>query len=86
MIGTALVNGGHIGLLDVLFEQPYCRTTNVMNACNVSRPTATGWLKALVDAGVLTSFKAGRERIFVNTRFMDLLVTEAQESEEKTLF
>jgi Fic family protein len=75
-IGAALTSGGHVGLLDVLFEQPYCRIANVVDACGVSRPTAANWLNALSTAGVLHDFRAGRERIFVNTRFMDLLIKD----------
>lgn len=68
--------GGHISLLDVLFEQPYCRISNVMSACNVSRPTATKWLKALGEKGVLTEIQAGRELLFINRRFMNLLMSD----------
>lgn len=86
-IGAAITGGGHVGLLDVLFEQPYCRISNVREACGVSRPTATNWLKALKQAGVLTDFRAGRELIFVNTRFMDLLVRDdAPGHPEEALF
>ncbi|WP_146341230.1 Fic family protein [Nesterenkonia sp. NBAIMH1] len=85
-IGDALASGGHVGLLDVLFEQPYCRIVNVMDACHVSRPTATRWLTALLDKGVLQDFRAGRERIFINTRFMELLVEDGQEAADETLF
>lgn len=85
-ISATPASGGHIGLLDVLFEQPYCRITNVMEACNVSRPTATKWLESLLVAGVLADFRAGRERIFINTRFMDLLIKDSQESDDQTLF
>ena len=80
-IGSAITGGGHVGLLDVLFEQPYCRIANVMEACHVSRPTATNWLKNLLAAGVLSDFRAGRERIFINTRFMDLLINDNEVSE-----
>ena len=58
----------------ILFEQPYCRIQTVMNRCDVSRPTASGWLHALVAAGLLRSVKAGRERLFVNHEFLALLV------------
>jgi DeoR/GlpR family transcriptional regulator of sugar metabolism len=44
----------------VLFEQPYCRITTVMDRCNVSRPTATSWLNALADNGMLQNVKTGR--------------------------
>ncbi|MFJ4210166.1 Fic family protein [Paenarthrobacter sp. NPDC089675] len=68
--------GGHVALLDVLFEQPYCRISNVMDVCRVSRPTATNWLNALKDGGILVDVKVGRERLFINTRYMNLLVKD----------
>ena len=68
--------GANADLLRVLFEQPYCRISNVVNACQVSRPTATAWLNALVSGGVLIDRRLGRERLFVNTEFLDLLTRE----------
>ncbi|KQV06796.1 Fic family protein [Leifsonia sp. Root112D2] len=67
--------GANKDLLDVMFEQPYCRISNVMDRCGVSRPTATGWLNALVDAGALHDMKMGRERLFINVAFLDLLTS-----------
>lgn len=72
----AISGGGHVRLMDVLFEQPYCRIANVMEVCSVSRPTATKWLNALKDAGVLADVRVGRERLFINTRYMRILVEE----------
>ncbi|MHA7275432.1 Fic family protein [Arthrobacter sp. Hz1] len=87
-IGESISGGGHVGLLDVLFEQPYCRISNVMEQCHVSRPTATNWLNTLTAKGVLRDFRTGRERIFINTRFMDLLIKEEDiaESNQDPLF
>ncbi len=65
--------GANADLLAVLFEQPYCRIANVIERCEVSRPTATNWLNALVAAGVLLDVRRGRERIFINTALLDLL-------------
>jgi len=58
----------------VLFEQPYCRIGTVVDRCNVSRPTATNWLNDLVDAGLLETVKVGRDRLFINREFLELLV------------
>lgn len=66
--------GANADLLAVLFEQPYCRIANVVERCGVSRPTATNWLNALVEAGVLVDVRRGRERIFINTALFELLV------------
>lgn len=68
--------GANADLLAVLFEQPYSRITNVMERCSVSRPTATSWLTALRDAGVLVDVRAGRERLFINTGFIALLTRD----------
>lgn len=70
----AVTGGANADLLAVLFEQPYCRIANVVQRCRVSRPTATKWLNDLQDAGVLVDVRAGRERLFINTRFFQLLV------------
>ena len=74
-------------LLAVLFEQPYCRISNVVESCQVSRPTATNWLNALVREGVLVDIRAGRERIFINSKFFQLLMRpELAPEPEPTLF
>lgn len=80
--------GSNSDLLDVLFENPYSRISNVIERCGVSRPTATGWLNALVAAGALIDVKAGRERLFINHRFMQILSTDgpAAQGHNETLF
>ncbi len=83
----AVTSGPNADLLAVLFEQPYCRIANVQSRCGVSRPTATNWLNALVKAGVLIDVKSGRDRLFVNVQFLDLLVrSEPESAKEPTLF
>lgn len=64
-----------VGLSDVLFEQPYCRVKDVVEKSQVYRHTASKYLKALVEAGLLKVQKAGRENLYVNTRFMKILQT-----------
>ncbi|MDZ7885899.1 MAG: Fic family protein [Mycobacterium sp.] len=58
----------------VLFEQPYCRISTVMDRCDVSRPTASSWLNALADHGLLQTVKVGRDRLYINREFLQLLV------------
>lgn len=84
----ATTAGSNSDLLDVLFEQPYCRIANVIQSCGVSRPTAAKWLNELAAAGVLVAVKAGRERLFINWRFLEILQHEgpAGASGEPTLF
>ena len=59
--------------LDVIFEQPYCRIGTVAERCHVSRQTASGWLHALVAADIVRDVKVGRELLFVNHEFLDVL-------------
>jgi hypothetical protein len=59
--------------LTVLFEQPYCRISTVVKRCDVSRQTASSWLHALVAAGLLSDVKVGREVLFVNHEFLEVL-------------
>ncbi len=60
----------------VLFAQPYSRIGQVMEACRVSRPTATAWLGAMEHAGALESVKIGRDKLFLNTAYLDVLTAE----------
>lgn len=63
----------HSEFQSVLFEQPYCRINTVVERCDVSRPTATSWLSSLADAGLLQDLKVGRDRLFINREFLNLL-------------
>ncbi|WP_231600488.1 Fic family protein [Salinibacterium sp. SWN248] len=82
-----ITSAANADLLAVLFEQPYCRIANVVSHCRVSRPTATNWLNALVREGVLVDVKAGRERLFINSKFFELLMkSESAPESEQTLF
>lgn len=63
-------------LVDLLFEQPYCRIANLVDAGVAKRQTASLYLSLLVDQGTLEERKAGREKLFVNTRLMRLLTSD----------
>lgn len=69
----ATPGGRDAAFLAVLFEQPYCRINTVAERCDVSRQTASSWLHALVVAGLLSDVKAGREVLFVNHEFLEVL-------------
>jgi Fic family protein len=73
--GRAVSRGGTDSeFQSVLFEQPYCRIQTVIDRCGVSRPTATSWLGAFAEGGLLQDIKLGRDRLFVNREFLQLLV------------
>lgn len=65
-------------LIELLFVQPYCRIANVVEAGIAKRQTASVYLKALCDAGILREVKAGREKLFINPRLMALLTEEGK--------
>lgn len=66
-------------LVDVLFEQPYCRIGNLVDAGIVGRQAASRYLKALTAAGVLRERKEGREKLFIHLRLLELLTNELHE-------
>lgn len=60
-------------LIDVLFSQPYCKIKHLMDAGIAKRATASVYLHRLEKLGILTSFKSGREKVFVNKRLFEIL-------------
>lgn len=64
-------------LVDIIFAQPYCRISNLVEADIAKRQTASEYLKKLEDIGVLKSQKVGRENIFINPRLMALLTKDS---------
>jgi Fic family protein len=60
-------------LIELLFEQPYCRIASVVDACGVQRQTASVYLQELERIGLLSRLKAGREVFYVNDRLLRVL-------------
>lgn len=60
-------------LAEIVFVQPYCRISNLVEAGIAQRQSASTYLKALVGIGVLEEVKAGRERLFINPALLKLL-------------
>jgi Fic family protein len=68
-------------LVDVIFEQPYCRIANLVEAGIAGRQAASRYLKALVAAGVLRERSFGKEKLFVHPRLMNLLTRDSNSFE-----
>jgi len=68
-------------LVNVIFEQPYCRIGNLASAGIAKRQTASKYLKALAAIGVLEEQTAGREKLFLHPRLLRLLTSEENEFE-----
>lgn len=66
-------------LVDLIFEQPYCRIANLVERDVAKRQTASEYLKALCDIGVLAEQSAGREKIFIHAKLLNLLTREENE-------
>jgi Fic family protein len=66
-------------LINLVFEQPYCRIANLVDAGIARRQTASVYLKQLVDIGVLTEMEAGKEKLFINPRLMRLLTRDGND-------
>lgn len=69
----AAPGGRDAQFLELLFTLPYCRILTVAEKCDISRQTASTWLPGLVDAGLLSAVKVGRELLFVNHEFLEVL-------------
>ncbi|MGB9130206.1 MAG: Fic family protein [Thiobacillus sp.] len=63
-------------LVDTIFEQPYCRIDNLVGKGIAKRQTASVYLKKLVEIGVLVEQQAGREKLFIHPKLMQLLMQE----------
>ncbi len=66
-------------LVQVIFEQPYCRIQNLVQQDIAKRQTASIYLKQLSDIGVLYEIQAGKEKLFVHPKLIQLLTQDNNE-------
>ena len=71
-------------LVDVIFEQPYCRISDLVNKGVAKRQAASRYLKSLVDVGVLNEISVGKEKIFIHPKLMKLLSRDTNQFEHYT--
>ena len=60
-------------LVELLFEQPYCKNEYLTERLSISRITASKYLKELEKAGILESKQIWKETLYINARLFDLL-------------
>lgn len=60
-------------LVDLLFMQPYIRISNLIEMNLAKRDTASKYLKILCEIGFLEETRRGRDKLFINHRFLNLL-------------
>ncbi|MFH1356413.1 MAG: hypothetical protein ABII18_04690, partial [bacterium] len=61
-------------LAELIFVQPYCRIQNLIEMGIAKRQTASVYLKQLCEIGVLQEKKEGRDNIYINPKFLNLLI------------
>ena len=66
-------------LINNLFSHPYTRVEYLQRDLNVSRITATRYLDALVDDGLLHKSKIGRSNYYINVALFGILTEETSE-------
>ena len=62
--------------VSLLFELPYCRISSLTERDIAKRQTASLYLRQLVDIGVLEEREAGKEKLFIHPKLMQLLIRE----------
>lgn len=60
-------------LVELLFEQPYCKNEFVVDYLNVERKAASRYLRELERIGVLEAQKVGRETLYINKALVEVL-------------
>ena len=63
-------------LIDTIFEQPYCRINNLVEADIAKRQTASEYLKKLENIGVLAEQRVGRERPYIHPKLIELITQD----------
>jgi Fic family protein len=60
-------------LVELLFEQPYCKVQFIVDKGITKRQRASAYLMELERIGILTKKKVGKENLFLNLKFYRLL-------------
>lgn len=64
-------------LAEIVFVKPYCRIGDLVSAGIAQRQAASAYLKTLAEIGILEEVKAGREKLFINTGLLRVLMDGA---------
>jgi len=63
-------------LVQVIFEQPYCRISNLVDNGIAKRQSASVYLKQLCKIGVLNEIRSGKQKLFVQPKLMQLMKSD----------
>lgn len=64
-------------LVQLIFEQPYCRIANLVDRGLTQRQTASNYLKQLCSIGVLEEQSVGKEKLFLHPKLINLFTQES---------
>lgn len=65
-------------LAELIFVNPYCRISNLVDSGVAKRQTAAAYLKAMVSEGLLEEVRVGRENLYINPALLALLSERGQ--------
>lgn len=63
-------------LVQTIFEQPYCRISNLVDKQIAKRQTASVYLKQLCEIGVLQEHTLGKEKLFLHPQLILLFTSD----------
>lgn len=66
-------------LVQLIFAQPYCRISNLVEKGIAKRQTASSYLKQLTQIGILKEVTIGKEKLFVHPKLMKLMIEDSNE-------
>ncbi len=66
-------------LIQIIFEQPYSRISNLTERNIAKRQTASIYLKQLCAIGVLYEIQSGKEKLFVHRKLLDLMTRDSND-------
>lgn len=66
-------------LVELIFAQPYCRISNVIDASLGERHAASRYLKKMVEIGVLQETAMGKDKLFIHPKLMRLLTRDSND-------
>ncbi len=66
-------------LVQLIFEQPYCRISDLVDRDIAKRQTASAYLKQLCDIGVLNEIQSGKEKLFVHPKLTRLMTQDSNQ-------
>ena len=72
-------------LLNNLFFHPYTKIEFMQKDMMLGRNTAAKYLNSIVDLGLLSKMKKGKENDYINDKLMNLFVQEGKYHSETTI-